>query len=55
MLVQVLGKPEILLWSKPQSETRAGMCVQAVGQVGQVPLQQHPLGDMSGGAGRAWF
>lgn len=28
MLVQVLVKPEIPLWSKPQSERRAGMCVQ---------------------------
>lgn len=42
MLVQVLVEPEISLWSKPQSETRAGMCVQAAGQAGQVPLQQHP-------------
>lgn len=54
MLVQVLVKPEIPFWSKPQSETRAGMFVQAAGQVGQVPLQQHPRGVVSGGAGRAW-
>lgn len=42
MLVQVLVKPEISFWNKPQSETKAGMCVQAAGQVGQVPLQQQP-------------
>lgn len=48
MLVQVLVQPEIPFRSKQQNATRAGVCVQAAGQVGQVPLQQHPLGVMTG-------